>query len=249
MKKWLLVTMIVLFVVVFAGSCYGAYYYQKQYKAEKNKYENLQKEVAQKAAEATSEEDADASTDSSASSSKSSTSSSTSSSSSTASSVDTSGWLTYTNTKYGFTFKYPSDYVTGGCNTKPCPKFIGEEDGGDRTMMQGDISTLGWPNIDISHLSSEYYNPPANTDFRQWILDHNPSYTGHVSAVPSYLIHKSGGGGFAAYDITIPASPQAYAQRYLIFLNDSSQLFTISLTDYQAASEDFYDAWLNNFLY
>ncbi|OQB06557.1 MAG: hypothetical protein BWY19_00144 [bacterium ADurb.Bin212] len=242
MKKGLIVFLAVVFVLLLAGTSYASYYYWngfEDYKKEnldlKNKVVKLEKDLTVYTAKSQeAEEDGDETKDEDADS---------------ESAIDTSSWLTYTNSKYNYTFKHPASYGTNGCSTKPCGEFIGEESGGDRTMMQGDISQNGWPNIDISHLSSNYYNPPANTDFRQWILDNNPHFAGLVSAVPSYMIHKASGGGYAAYDITVPGSQQAYSQRYIIFLDDDSRLFTISMTDHQDYSEDFYSSWLNTVLF
>lgn len=242
----MVVVLAVLVVIVLGGSAYGAYYYHQKYEEQKETNTELIKENKdlgqrlEEDQESEEEEAVEGEEDES----------STKDAEETAiSAVDTSAWLTYTNSRYGYSFKHPNTYTTAGCQSKPCGEFIGEEDGGDRVIMQGDISQVGWPNIDVSHLSSEYYTVPTNTDFRQWILDHNPSYTGYVSAVPSYMIPKTGGGGYAAYDITIPSSPQAYSQRYIIFMDDQNQLFTISMTDHEAYSEDFYSSWLATFIY
>ncbi len=163
--------------------------------------------------------------------------------------VDTSDWLTYTNEKYGFSFKYPATYTTEGCPTKPCGEFIGEETGGDMTIMQGDISEVGWPNIAIMHLSSEYYNPPAGADLREWIVASFSYYDDYLPLSLNYSVTTGEGEVYAGYDYTVPSSPQSYSQRYINFVDDDNQMFVIQLYDHESYSSAFYDAWLGTFIY
>lgn len=164
-------------------------------------------------------------------------------------SVDTSSWITYTNAKYGFSFKYPETYSIGNCTTKPCGEYINEMSDGDQTVMQGDISQVGWPNIVVMHLASDYYNPPAGTDLREWLVTNNSMNSSYISLSPNYMITASDGGNYDAFDFIIPESPQTYSQRYIYFLNNDNKLFVIQLYDYQSYSSKFYESWLGTFVY
>lgn len=242
MKKWLTILLSVLLIVLFAGSSYGYYNYYQKFKEQQdnnielnNQVESLKSDL-EKYQKSSKSSDNTANTD-------------TDSDSVENGSINTSDWSTYTNSKYGYTFKYPATYTTAGCQNKPCKEFIGEEDDGDNTILQGDISQSGWPNIEITHTSSDYYNPSADVDLHQWILDNNPTYAEYLPAVPVNLVSKKNGGKYSAYDVIIPASSQAYSLRHIIFLNSVNQLFVITMNDYEDYSEDFYSAWLNSFKY
>jgi len=241
MKKWLIISLSVVLIFLFVGSSYGYYNYYQKFKEQQDNNIELNSQIEslksdlekyQKSSESSNE-----------------TKKSTTSLEDSENLIDTSGWSTYTNSKYGYSFKYPSVYTTAGCQSKPCKEFIGEEEGGDRIMVQGDISQSGWPNIEITHSSTDYYNPSADVDLHQWILDNNPTYTEYLPTMPSNLISKKEGGKYSAFDVIIPASSQAYSQRYVIFLNSVNQLFVITMNDYEDYSEDFYSAWLNTFKY
>jgi len=236
MKKAAYYIVLALLIIVCGTTAYGAYYYFDKYQKIdgeyfelidlKTKLQNEFKALSDLPDEAKEADESDESVE-----------------------VDTSGWATYTNAKYGFSFKHPSTYTTAGCPTKPCGEYIGEMSGGDQTVMQGDISEVGWPNIAVMHLSSDFYNPPVDTDLREWILASFSYYGDYISLSPNYIVTTSAGGSLSSYDFTYPASPQSYSQRYIYFLNDDNELFVIQMYDYESYSEEFYDAWLGTFIY
>lgn len=240
MKKAAYYIVLVLLIIVCGATAYGAYYYYDNFKDANNEYEdliiqkgNLVKELADPKAteedEESEEEEAEDEGEEAL--------------------VDTSDWVTYTNEKYGFSFKHPADYTTDGCPSKPCSDYVGDLTDGDNTVMQGDISEVGWPNISVMHMSSDFYNPPADTDLREWIVASFSYYDEYLSLSPNYTITTSGGDSIQAYDFTVPSSPQSYSQRYIYFIDDEDQLFTIQLYDYETYSQAFYNAWLDTFIY
>ncbi len=242
MKKTAYYIVLALLIVVCGTTVYGAYYYFNQYKKiDKEHMELVDKKtllqsdlaVLEAADDADEEEEVDEDADDA----------------DELVEVDTSDWVTYTNDKYGFSFKHPPTYTTEGCPTKPCGEFIGEETEGDMTIMQGDISEVGWPNTAIMHLSSDYYNPPEGTDLREWIVDSFSYYDDYLSLSSNYTVATSAGGSYSGYDYAVPSSPQSYSQRYINFVNDDNEMFVIQMYDYESYSSPFYDAWLETFIY
>jgi len=242
MKKVAYYIVLALLIIICGSVAYGAYYYFDKYKKIDKEFTELTDKKTMlkndlKALLDTAEEEKTADETEDADDTEGS------------SDIEISDWVTYTNTKYNFSFKHPASYTTAGCPTKPCGEFIGEESGGDQTIMQGDISDVGWPNIAIMHLSSEYYNPPEGTDLRAWILETFSYYADYISLSPNYTITTSEGESFQGYDYTVPSSPQSYSQRYINFVNNDNEMFVIQLYDYESYSSEFYDAWLGTFVY
>ncbi len=240
MKKAAYYIVLALLIVICGGVAHGAYYYNGEFDRKKKVNTEIENRIAvlegkikraSEEVEETEDEigDTEEEVDDTA--------------------IDTTDWVTYTNTKYGFSFKHPASYTTAGCPTKPCGEYIGELIDGDQTAMQGDISVVGWPNINVMHLSSDFYNPPADTDLRTWILSAYSHYGDYISLSPNYYIDTAGGSTLLAFDFTVPASPQSYSQRYIYFVDNDDKLFEISMYDYQSVSSSFYDAWLSSFIY
>ena len=157
----------------------------------------------------------------------------------------TANWKTYTNTKYGYSFKYPADYEYAPCTQKPCKNFVYDKLPGypekDYVLLEGDISEKGWPNITVSHLSSSFYNPPQGIDLISWLKQKSPQ----KEYVPDTINYEIG--GVEAVKVEVPASPQAYGSWLIYFIKDN-KLFEIELLD-PATNEakDFYNLFLNNF--
>jgi hypothetical protein len=152
---------------------------------------------------------------------------------------EASGWETYTNSQYGYSFKYPTDYTYGACTTKPCGNFVydelpGHEKGG-YVILQGDIAEKGWPNISIVTV------PAPSIGLVEW-LQANPVYQDSAPDVPNSAL-----GGLIAVKLSTPASPQAYSSE-IIFAIKGEYLFEIILLD--GGSEEaksFYELFLSNF--
>ena len=239
LKKILIWGGVSLLFVLSVSTTYGSFYYYKQSEKFKEDIKNLGVEIDDlKVAKNYQPSDASESDESEEATEAEATEETPA--------LSTAGWLTYTNSKYGYTFKYPSDYVNG-CTTKPCSKHISETEGGDVVSLQGDISTTGWPNITISHFSSTFYNPPAGTNLVNWISTHLSFTTPYLPSNYNLLVYATAGVDAPAVDFTIPASPQAYAERSIYYVDDD-KLFSISMTDPTGTdATTFYSTWFENF--
>jgi len=161
--------------------------------------------------------------------------------------VDTSDWKTYTNDKYGYSFKYPANYTVGDC-PKPCQGQVNALEGGNNTFMNGDISEKGWPAVTITHYDTDFYNIPEG----QSLLDHlKDKATGDTkdNMVDDYNIKltKQDGSKVDGIKISIPASPQAYS-RWEIYYAVDQNMFEIQMLDVKTSdAQNFYNAWLKEF--
>ena len=154
---------------------------------------------------------------------------------------ETADWKTYANDKYKYSFKYPSEYNFGPCTTKPCGPFVNEEEGGDYVLLQGDISEKGWPNIEVAHYDTEFYNPPAGISLIEWLKEKSP-YKESIPNDVNFLIDET-----AAIKVHISASPQAYSSDEIYFIKDS-KLFQITMLDMDSQeAQDFYNLFLSTF--
>ncbi|MDO8513250.1 MAG: hypothetical protein Q7S37_02000 [bacterium] len=156
----------------------------------------------------------------------------------------TASWKTYNNTKYSYGFKYPADYVlTNNCKSTSC---LSEQQGGDSVALMGDLSAKGWPNIEIAHYDTEFYNPPVGTDLMKWIPQYFPSYTAYMPKEWTYMT-RDDGHLVGIIDLTVPKSPQAYSSRQIYYIWDN-KLFSITMTDVDsAAAAEFYKNWFGTF--
>jgi len=161
--------------------------------------------------------------------------------------VDTSDWKSYTNDKYGYSFRYPADYTVGNC-PKPCKGQVNTLEGGDNTFMSGDTSEKGWPSISITHYDTDFYNIPEN----QSLLDHlKEKAFGDTkdNMVDDYNIKltKQDGSETDGIKISVPASPQAYS-RWEIYYAVDQKMFQIVMLDVKTSdAQNFYNAWLKEF--
>ena len=161
--------------------------------------------------------------------------------------TDTSDWSTFTNSKYGYSFKYPSTYTLGPCATKPCDSFVDEQQGGDLVLLQGDISVDGWPSIQVIHYDTAAYNPPPGSDLNEFVLAQFPFLSDYFPASPNIIIPKTSGNDIVGADMTTPSSPQSYGSRYIYYI-ENDKLFQVSMNDPESTdAAEFYDAWVETY--
>ncbi len=161
--------------------------------------------------------------------------------------TDTSNWKTFTNSKYGYSFKYPSTYTLGPCTSKPCPSFVDEQQGGDIVLMSGDITVNGWPSIHIVHYDTATYSPPAGANLNEFVLSSFDWLADYFPASPNIMIPKEDSEGIIGADLTTPSSPQSYATRYIYYIEDN-KLFQITMNDPESNdAKEFYDAWVGTY--
>ena len=150
-------------------------------------------------------------------------------------------WKTYINEKYNYSFDYPKEYTFGPCNTKPCNPFINEEKEGDYVILQGDVSNNGWPNMEVSHYETEFYNPPNGADIIEWLKDKSPV----KENIPNEINFEIG--GIDAIKAEIPKSAQSYSLWEIYFIKNND-LFNISMTDVETLeAQIFYNLILSSF--
>jgi len=161
--------------------------------------------------------------------------------------TDTSNWKTFTNSKYGYSFKYPSTYILGPCTSKPCPSFVDEQQGGDIVLMSGDITVNGWPNIQVMHYDTDAYNPAPGASLNEVVLAQFSWMSDYFPPSPNIIIPKEDSEGIIGADLTVPSSPQSYGSRYIFYI-ENDKLFQIGLNDPESNdAEEFYDAWVGTY--
>jgi hypothetical protein len=138
------------------------------------------------------------------------------------------GWLTYTNSKHDYGFKYSGSWSLN--DSMPGSNQY------DRVVVQGDIATKGWPSIDIG------LGQPAAT----------------LAEVKTYLESLFGGGMtientvfgqgmISAVKMSSAASPQAYATESFYFIHKGVVL-KINLNDTSATeAKPIYQHFLDEF--
>jgi len=146
----------------------------------------------------------------------------------------TADWKTYTNEKYNYTFKYPTDTT------------IQESDGSDTVTIQGNISEKGWPTIIITHRDNDYFNLPSGKDLLTHLKEKFAWEAEFFPSSPNAQINGPSG-KISAYKIEIPRSPQAYGSWNYYFEKDS-KIFEIQMLDPDTTeAQDLYNNWLITF--
>jgi uncharacterized protein YgiM (DUF1202 family) len=161
-------------------------------------------------------------------------------------SADINTWKTYTNEKYGYSFRYPPGYTTGKC-PKPCKSGkVGTERGGDYVFIQGYISEKCWPMISVAHYNTSFYNPPAGTGLYEWLRE--KALPDAQQNLPDGTIEISvASGRLEVVKVIIPKSPQAYS-RWEIYYMEGGKIFMIEMQDVDdPAAVEFYNTWLSGF--
>jgi len=136
-------------------------------------------------------------------------------------------WISYTNQKHNFRFKYDPDWFFN--NQMPGS----EED--DRIVLQGDLSTKGWPSIEINKMAIVASN-----------LDEVETAVSGLAAGGT-MRRETFGNGIEAVVVEIPGSPQAYGMRSYYFLHNGD-VWSIGLNDAdKPEAEEIYDYFLSQF--
>lgn len=140
-------------------------------------------------------------------------------------------WVSYTNTKYSYSFDYDPEWMI---NTN----MPGHENN-DRIVLQGDIAEKGWPSIEIN--LQEFDSMPETAEELMNKLEELWGDSVEMSLV------EFGANDIPAVKLSTEDSPQAYAMESYYFIHDGNY-FVLSLND--AANDDaraIYDCFLANF--
>lgn len=165
-------------------------------------------------------------------------------------SLDTSTWKTYTNKKYNYSFKYPTEYDYSSCdNTNPCRTGqVYEKDGGDAAWLNGAVNNRGWPYIIISHYDNDSYTLPEKTKFWDWLQKKAGWSKDNAPKDYNTSITTVKGDPKEAMRLSIPATPQAYA-RDEIYFEVKGKIFQIQLMNpSDSPAQEFYNTWLKTFV-
>ena len=159
---------------------------------------------------------------------------------------NTDNWKVYKNKKYGYSFRYPSDYAIVG-SPKDChSSCIWVTEGGDSVTLQGIAFDNIGPMLTIRHLQNIHYNPPPQTATGEWIKEKFP-WTN--DCLPNENIYFAGQDGnfFGGFDIFFPIKPQTYSRREIFYFWDE-KIFQIEMLDLNTPqARQFYDIWLSTF--
>lgn len=162
---------------------------------------------------------------------------------------DTSQWKTYTNKKYGYSFKYPKEYDYSNCDeTNPC-KYgqVYEKDGGDAAWLNGVTNDQGWPYIIVVHYDNESYTLPSKTKFFDWLQQKMGWTKDNAPKDFNSSILTAKGDPKKAMRVSVPQTPQAHA-REEIYFEENGKIFQIQFMDSNNTSaQEFYNNWLKTF--
>jgi len=151
---------------------------------------------------------------------------------------ETENWQVYTNEKYGYSLKYPTDCLYGPlpgyCKQSPpeerpreCLCYFNAEDPNSVSLgtFTGTKSDLTGASFVIFHsIYVDYYSPPAGTDLVEWVKE-NFSY---YEDIPDEINMEID--GIPAVKVYTPFSGMAWSQDDFFFIRDSI-LFQISILD------------------
>ncbi|MBZ9577673.1 hypothetical protein KJA13_01405, partial [Patescibacteria group bacterium] len=148
----------------------------------------------------------------------------------------TEDWQVYTNEKYGYSLKYPTDCLYGPlpgyCKLKPpkerpreCLCYFNAEDPNSVSLgtFTGTKSDLTGASFVVFHsIYVDYYSPPAGTDLVEWVKE-NFSYYDDIPDEINMEID-----GIPALRVYTPKSPMAWSQEDIYFIK-SGKVFQISM--------------------
>lgn len=140
-------------------------------------------------------------------------------------------WVSYTNVKYDYKFKYNPEWMIK-------TNMPGSEKD-DRIVLQGDISEKGWPSIEIN--LQEFDSAPETVSQLKAVLEDLWGTSVAMSLV------EFGANDIPAVKLATEDSPQAYAMESYYFIH-GGDYFVLSFND--AAKEEaraIYDCFLANF--
>jgi hypothetical protein len=135
------------------------------------------------------------------------------------------GWNAYTSAKFGYTLKYPGECTVMGTDLDEVVQFAGQD----------------WPVLTVRHYDSDFYHPPAGTDVRQWVTDHDITYD---EIDPEVEIT-----GLPAVHLTYKEGPGWYASDEYYFIRED-QLFSILILHTGGQQDwDLYNKFLQSFTF
>ncbi len=158
-------------------------------------------------------------------------------------SIDIDSWKTFTNKKYGYSFKYPPGYTTGKC-PKPCKRgLVSTNQSTGATFIQGNISEKGWPMIIITKI---FKDPIEGKGLYEWLQEKADEIT--EENLPEGTTEITiGSGKLEVVKVYIPQSPQTYSFWDIYYLKDG-KMFLIQMFDVDTpAALEFYNTWLTGF--
>jgi len=150
----------------------------------------------------------------------------------------TEDWQVYTNEKYGYSLKYPTDCLYGPlpgyCKQSPleerpreCLCYFNAEDPNSVSLgtYTGTKSDLTGASFVVFHsIYVDHYSPPADTDLIEWINEHYSHYEDIPDEVNMEL------DGISAVRVYVPKSPMAWSQEDIYFIKNG-KVFQISMLD------------------
>lgn len=158
-------------------------------------------------------------------------------------SIDIDSWKTFTNKKYGYSFKYPPGYTTGKC-PKPCKRGqVGTNQSGNHTFIQGEISEKGWPVITITKI---FDNQTEGKGLYEWLQEKANEVT--KENLPEGTTEITiGSGKLEVVKVYIPHSPQTYSSWEIYYMKEG-KMFLIQMQDVDNRDAvEFYNTWLSEF--
>ncbi len=147
-------------------------------------------------------------------------------------------WNSYTNEKYGYSLKYPTDCLYGPlpgyCKQSPpeertqeCLCYFNAEDPNSVSLgtYTGTKSDLTGASFVIFHsIYVDHYSPPAGTDLVSWIKEDYPYYEDIPDEINTEI------DGIPAVKIYTPFSGMAWSQEDIYFIKND-KVFKISMLD------------------
>ncbi len=140
-------------------------------------------------------------------------------------------WVSYTNTRHNYQFKYDPDWMFNN----NMPGYLKDE----RIVLQGDISEKGWPSIGIN--SQEFESEPETIAELKAVLEET------WGASPSLSEVQFGKNNISAIKVSTEDSPQAYAMSNYYFIQNDEYLL-LSFNDVAGPeAQEVYNCFLQEF--
>ncbi len=159
--------------------------------------------------------------------------------------MDVKKWKTYNNKKYGYSFKYPSEFDSRECtNEDPCLKgqAFEKEDGNIGFLAAGKNNQQGWPVINVTCQDNESYKLPKDQKLATWVKTKFPNTT--VPKNYNYQVSSSNGNPKKALKFLDSAGNKD--EVYFILKDDKVMEIQLMGIDKEGA-KNFYDVWLKTF--
>ncbi len=167
--------------------------------------------------------------------------------------AETADWNSYTNEKYGYSFKYPKNCLygplSGDCKQslpeerpEECLCYLNAENPDEVSLgtFTGEKPILSGASFTVSHHSTDMYNPPDNADLIEWLKE--KFITLDIPNEANIEID-----GVLGAKIYIPQSPMAFSYEEIFFIKDN-KLFDINMIDVDNENNrELYDKILSTF--